>query len=71
MNNPTQLRKNISMMQGKKSCTEMGKMIGFSCQTFSKRAIDPYSMTLYEVIKLCQKCHVSVEDYLTKELKLQ
>ena len=70
MNNPSTMRQNIRMIQGRLTDIEMAKILKKSAQTYKSRSKDPYSMNLYEVCTLCSKLHISVDDFLMKELKI-
>lgn len=64
------LQHNISLIQGKRTNAAMGKLIGVSGTTFSKRKEDPESLTLAEVRLMCKYFHIDPADFVAKKLEI-
>lgn len=64
------IKRNLVVLQGGLTCSEMGKIIGVSKSTYINRLKQPSQLTIKELNKLCKYFHVSVSSFLTTELTL-
>lgn len=62
------LRNNLTVMQCRRTSTEMGKIIGRNKGTYLSRYKDPESLTLREVRLLCNKLGVDIAKFVTGEI---
>lgn len=64
------IKRNLVVLQGGLTCSEMGKIIGVSKSTYINRLKQPSQLTIKELNKLCKYFHVPVSSFLTTELTL-
>ena len=65
------IKQNLTLLQGKLTCSQMGKIIGVSKSTYINRLKSPTQLTIQEVNKLCKHFHISVTSFLTEKLTWQ
>lgn len=65
------IKQNLVLLQGRLTCSQMGKIIGVSKSTYLNRLKSPTQLTIQEVNKLCKHFHVSVTSFLTEKLTWQ
>ena len=62
---------NFDMVAGRKTMTEIGKIIGRSTQTACNRRDSPLDLTLREVFLICQHEHIDPAEFVGGELRLR
>lgn len=65
------IKQNLTLLQGRLTCAQMGKIIGVSKSTYLNRLKSPTQLTIQEVNKLCKHFHISVTSFLTERLTWQ
>ncbi len=65
------VRENMLLVQGARTDEEMSMKIGAkSPQTWRSRKKNPEKLTLGEIMRLCEKCHVDYVAFVSKHLQL-
>ncbi len=62
------VRYNLQLLQGRLSCTQMGKIIGVSKSTYLNRLKNPMQLTIKEIDRICKYFHVDINSFLTEKL---
>lgn len=65
------IKQNLTLLQGKLTCSQMGKIIGVSKSTYINRLKSPTQLTIQEVNKICKYFRISVASFLTEKLTWQ
>lgn len=69
--NNERIKNNLIILQGRMSCSQMGKIMGVSKSTYLNRLKSPQKMTLKELDRICKHFDVSVANFLTGELSFK
>ena len=64
------IKHNLELLQGKRSCIEMGKILGVSKQTYLNRVKKPDQLTICEVSRLCKYFKIEMSHFLTDMLSI-
>lgn len=65
------IKHNLKLLQGGKSCIEMGKILGVSKQTYLNRVKHPDRLTICEVSRLCKYFKIEMSHFLTDMLSIK
>ena len=66
----TRVRKNLLLLQGKKTNSEMGRYINKSKNTYKNRLTNPEELTLEEITLLCARFNIEVKRFIEEELDI-
>lgn len=67
----SRLKDNLKLIQGKRTCEQMGVIIGGSKATFSRRLKRPESLTYEEMKRLCDFFKIDLSVFCAGTLKIQ
>lgn len=62
------IKRNLILLQGGLSCTQMGKIIGISKSTYLNRLKNPQQLTLREITKICNHFKIPIETFLSETI---
>lgn len=65
------IRNNLTLIQGKLSCSDMSRIIGTSKSTYINRLKRPEQLTIKEIYKICKYFKIPIASFLTDKLTLK
>ena len=67
----SRLKDNLKLIQGNRTCEQMGVIIGGSKATFQRRMKNPESLTYEEIKRLCDFFQIDIAAFCGNKLKIQ